>query len=254
MVVNHSRSKNKSTSTATAGSQADGSVDVDNRDNGTRDMPSDDEGSRVDQVYHQILLAIIRGELLGGTELKSTQLARKLGLSRTPVVQALQRLAADGIVLLEVNKRAVVRPGAENWLVQVHQLRELLEPQAAALAAEQITTEQLDELQQLADEARPRRGSVDWTDAARRFDYALHLAIADASGNLPLAAAIHKCWQFKRLSYAAVDEPAENLAQGYREHLAVLDALRAGDGQRASAAVLFHLRSAVSTRPASRIV
>src|SRR5262249_26115372 len=73
--------------------------------------------SRVDEVYHQILAQIVRGELSGGTELKSTHLAARLGVSRTPVVQALARLIADGIVTQRMNMRAVVRPGAENWLV-----------------------------------------------------------------------------------------------------------------------------------------
>src|SRR5262245_54951565 len=80
------------------------------------------EASRVAAVYEWILLRIVRGELTGGTELKSTQIALRLGISRTPVVQALQRLAADGLVTLEMNKRAVVRPGAEKWLVEIHDL------------------------------------------------------------------------------------------------------------------------------------
>ena len=66
------------------------------------------------------------------------------------MVQALQRLAADGIVTLEMNKRAVVRPGAENWLVELHELRELLEPAAAARAAERITDDDLARLDELA--------------------------------------------------------------------------------------------------------
>ena len=93
------------------------------------------EATRVEAVYEQILLQIVSGALTGGGEIKSTLLAKQLGLSRTPVVQALQRLAADGLVTLEMNKRAVVRPGAENWLVELHELREWLEPPAAARAA-----------------------------------------------------------------------------------------------------------------------
>ena len=140
--------------------------------------------SLVDGVYDRILLRIVRGELGGGAELKSTQLARELGVSRTPVVQALQRLEADGIVVHEVNRRAVVRPGAENWLMEVHQLREFLEPPAAAMAAVRIGEEAVARLRGQAALARPgRRG---WAAAAREFDYALHLAIADNCGNTPL--------------------------------------------------------------------
>lgn len=230
-----------------------------NQNNEKTDDPATDDGeaapetSRVDEVYHQILLRIVRGEIHGGEKLKSTELAQSLGLSRTPVVQALQRLAADGIVTLEVNKRAVVRPGAENWLVEIHQMRELLEPHAADLAAERITDEELAALKALAEEARPE-GRKDWTEAAQRFDYALHLAIAGACGNLALCEAIKKCWSFKRISYEAGDDTPEAIARGYKEHIAILDALSKRDRRTASVAMLFHLRAAAADRPAARIV
>jgi DNA-binding GntR family transcriptional regulator len=211
------------------------------------------DASRVDEVYERILLQIVRGELKAGTEIKSTQIAQQLGLSRTPVVQALQRLAADGIVTLEMNKRAVVRPGAENWLVELHELRELLEPAAAARAAGNITPEELARLDQLASDAQPH-SSEDWPAAAQRFDFALHLAIADHSGNFALAETIRKIWTFKRISYLAIPEPAETLERGYAEHLALLAALKARDAETARAAMLFHLRSAATLRAARNIV
>lgn len=211
------------------------------------------EASRVEAVYERILLDIVRGELVGGTELKSTQLAQRLGFSRTPVVQALQRLAADGIVALEVNKRAVVRPGAENWLVEIHEIRELLEPHAAAMAAERVTPEDLARLQSLADAVKIGSGA-NWEEAAQRFDFELHLVIAARCGNFAMGETIRKCWSFKRLSYEAVPEKPESLEKGYREHLAVLQALKERDSQTASAAMLFHLRSAATSRPAKTIV
>src|SRR5688572_29934764 len=144
------------------------------------------DSSRVDAVYEQILLRIVRGELSGGTELKSTKIAEQLGISRTPVVQALQRLASDGIVTLEMNKRAVVRPGAEKWLVELHELRELLEPAAAARAVERITEDDLARLDALAAAAEPH-SHAGWEAAAQQFDFAIHLAIADRAGNFALA-------------------------------------------------------------------
>ncbi|MBS0211105.1 MAG: GntR family transcriptional regulator [Planctomycetes bacterium] len=209
--------------------------------------------SAVDAVYEALLLQIVRGELTGGTTLKSTQLARDLNVSRTPVVQALQRLAADGIVTQRLNYRAVVRPGAEKWLVEIHQMRELLEPHAAALAAGNVPAEALVELERLAQAARPRRRG-DWKKVAQEFDFALHLAIAQHCGNYALGEAIRKCWSFKRLSYLAAPERPETLEQSYGEHLAIVQALRSGDAATARAAVQFHLRSAASMRPTQTIV
>ncbi len=211
------------------------------------------EATRVDAVYEQILLGIVRGELTAGAELKSTLIAQQLGVSRTPVVQALQRLASDGLVNLEMNKRAVVRNGAENWLVELHELRELLEPPAAARAAERITADDLARLDTLAVTARPH-SSVDWPHLAQQFDFALHLTIADRAGNFALREAIRKIWAFKRISYLAAPEKPATLERGYGEHLALLEALRNHDGETARAAMLFHLRSAATLRQSQTIV
>lgn len=211
------------------------------------------EATRVEAVYEQILLQIVSGTLTGGGEIKSTLLAKQLGLSRTPVVQALQRLAADGLVTLEMNKRAVVRPGAENWLVELHELREWLEPPAAARAALHLSVEDLARLRVHAEEARPH-SHADWPAAAQRFDFALHLTIADRSGNFALRETIRKIWAFKRISYLAAPEPPETLERGYGEHLSLLDALERRDGETARAAMLFHLRSAGTLRQSGTIV
>jgi len=216
------------------------------------DLPAA-EASRVNSVYEWLLLKIVRGELTGGTPLKSTLIAQELGLSRTPVIQAMQRLAADGIVTLELNKRAIVRPGAENWLVELHELRELLEPAAAARAAERMTPEDLSKLEALSAAAKPH-SHPNWEAAAQQFDFALHLAIADRSGNFALAQTLRKIWTFKRLSYLAAPEPAATLEKGHAEHLALLAALTARDAETARAAMLFHLRSAGTLRARRNIV
>ena len=212
-----------------------------------------DDASRVDEVYEQILLKILRGELPGGTQIKSTQVARQLGLSRTPVIQALQRLAADGIVTLEMNKRAVVRPGAEHWLVELHELRELLEPAAAARAAGRLSRDDLAHLDALAAQALPD-SHPHWTSAAQQFDFALHLKIAEHTGNFALQSTLQKIWTFKRLSYLAAPEPVDTLKRAYGEHVALLAALRAGDAETARAAMMFHLRSAAVLRISGNIV
>ena len=209
--------------------------------------------SRADDVYDAILLQIVRGELPGGSELNSTRLAEQLSVSRTPVVQALARLTADGIVQQHRHRRAVVRAAAQDWLVDVHQLRELLEPPAAALAAGQIEDEVLADLEMLAREARPTKAYA-WTEAARHFDYSLHLVVAEYCGNLPMRSAIRRCWSYKRISYQAGNDTERGLRQGYREHLEILKPLAEGDAPGARAAVTRHLQSAARLRPQDRIV
>src|SRR5690349_17128429 len=163
-------------------------------DDGNASEAADAEAiSRADEAYHEILARIIRGDLPSGTPLKSTRLAAELGLSRTPIVQALARLAADGIVTQRHNQRAVVRPQAENWLLEIHELRLLLEPPAAARAAQFITADTIARLEAEAAAVRPE-ADENWRKRAREFDFSLHSAIADATGNRPLRDAISKCW------------------------------------------------------------
>ncbi|MCC7084553.1 MAG: GntR family transcriptional regulator [Pirellulales bacterium] len=209
--------------------------------------------SCADEAYHQILARIIRGELPSGSPLKSTHLAATLGLSRTPIVQALARLAADGIVMQRHQQRAVVCTNAENWLLEIHELRLLLEPHAAARAAHFISGEVLQSLEIEASAVCPE-ADLDWLKRAREFDFSLHLAIAHATGNRPLRDTINKCWQFKRLSYQLSCDRAEHILSGYREHLSILAALKARDPARASAAMEIHLRHASSYRPEQRVV
>ncbi|MGY8654545.1 MAG: GntR family transcriptional regulator [Verrucomicrobiia bacterium] len=209
--------------------------------------------SMVDDVYNAILLRIVRGELPSGSLLKSTTLAAQLGVSRTPVVQALARLTADGIIAQERNRRARVRRGAENWLVELHEMRILLEPHAAAMAATQITDEALSDLEALVDAARPNDGTT-WIEAAKALDYGLHQIIADNCGSLPIRQTIKKCWSYKSLSYDFGGDSPEGLKQGYQDHLAITESLKARDPQAASAAMLLHLHNAKRLRVANRIV
>jgi DNA-binding GntR family transcriptional regulator len=205
------------------------------------------EPSSVDEVYTQILLRIIQGSFPRGAILTSTRLAGQLNVSRTPIVAALDRLVADGILKKERNKRAVVRDGAEHWIAQVHQLREIVEPPAAALAATLITSEALRTLDQLRRAAEPRKHD-EWMMASRRFDQALHLTIADTCGNLPLRKTIYKCWSYKQLIFDAGYDNPTMVETGYHEHAAILQALSRRDAVTASAAMLFHLRSASCIR------
>ena len=213
----------------------------------------EETASRVDEVYNAILLKIINGELPSGAELKSTQLAKQMNVSRTPVIQALAKLTADGIITQARNYRAMVRPGAENWLVEIHELRLLLEPYAAEQAALKITKEALQKLDACAKAVKPN-ASDDWILKAREFDYALHLTIAEQCGNIAIGQSIRKCWEYKQISYDFGSDTPEVIQQGYQEHLSILAALHAGDSEKAKTEVQHHLQEASQQRSSERIV
>jgi len=208
------------------------------------DIVDPERRSLTDEAHDRILLGIVRGEIPAGSELKSTRLAQELGVSRTPVIQALARLISDGIVQQSLNQRALVRPGAENWLLDLHRTRQLLEPEAVREAAGSVPEGVVADLRALAEDAEPGKRS-DWQVAARWFDQAIHLVSAEYCGNLSMRAIIRRCWSYKRLSYEAGNDSDPHLAAGWRQHLALLEAFVGRDGEGASRLMREHLRSAV---------
>lgn len=217
------------------------------------DIVDPDRRSLADEAHDRILLRIIRGELPAGTELKSTRIADDLGMSRTPVIQALARLTADGIVSQTLNLRAAVRPGAENWLVDLHRTRQLLEPEAARACVGHVPAAVLADLQTLVEDSKPGK-RPDWQTAARWLDLALHLIVAEYCGNLSMREIVRRCWSYKRLSYEAGNDSDSHLLEGWRQHAALLEVIAAGDAAGAADLMSEHLQSAARTTAGGRIV
>lgn len=218
-----------------------------------RGAGEDQSGSLADRAHDSILLQIIRGELGGGTELKSTQLAADLEMSRTPVIKALSRLADSGIVEQSMHHRAIVSEGAENWLVDLHRVRQRLEPVAANASCGCIPQGVLDDLRLLCEDSRPSPNR-DWQTAARWFDEGLHLAIAEYCGNLPMRQFLRNCWSYKRVSYGAGTDSEADLRDGHRDHEAILQALLNGEAYEVRSLMSEHLETSAPKSPDQRIV
>src|ERR1700759_3243287 len=143
-------------------------------------MPPETSAVRVrEQLQH----AILEGVLKPGERLRAEHLAQRYGTSRTPVREALLQLEAQGLVEVEPNRGAVVKAFDAADLLDLYEVRALLEPAAAARAAPRISAEQLAELHALCDDQAP----VDEQIAANeRF----HRIIADAAGSPRLSTAM----------------------------------------------------------------
>jgi DNA-binding GntR family transcriptional regulator len=214
-----------------------------------------DHGKRslVDEAYDRILLQIISGDLPPGSELKSTRLAEAMGMSRTPIIQALARLTADGIVKQMLNLRAEVRPGAENWLLDLHQTRQLLEPAAIRVATGRVPQHVLADLQMLVQDVNTEIIS-DWQTGARWLDQALHLVVAEYCGNLAMCEFLRRCWGYKRLSYEAGKDSESHLREGHKQHAAIIEAMTRNDAEAASRLMAEHLQAASLQKTGERIV
>jgi DNA-binding GntR family transcriptional regulator len=191
-----------------------------------------------DEAYERLKQMIITAELRPGTPLTEADLATQLGLGRMPVREALQRLAQEDLVVIVPRKGSFVSPIRVEDLQKIFELRLAVEGLSARLAAERIREDELRALEGLIE----RAGDVD--EGSRRhvqIDRTFHLTIAAAARNEYLARAVERTLNLAlRLLYLSGSRMAK-VGEIAHEYRAVLDALRRGDGEAASAAMQAHI-------------
>jgi DNA-binding GntR family transcriptional regulator len=190
----------------------------------------------------QVLRQRIRtGELEPGQRLRLNRLTRELGMSPTPIREALRLLQADGLVLYHPHQGIVVAESSPDETEDVVRLRCLLEPLAMELAVPSLTPEQLRVLedlhQKLLAAVDARHGSAISTSNA-----SWHWAIYDACGSVHLRKFIRRLWDvYPWRTMWALPGRAEESA---REHARIMDAIAVGDAQRAADRLREHILSA----------
>ena len=136
------------------------------------------------QVYEKVKQMIIEGELTPGEQVRQIQIANKLGVSRTPLINALNRLISENFVQYQPRRGYVIRKFGSEEMVQLHRVREACEGVAAFDACERITDEQIEELKSLFE---PFFNITDWTsELIKRYlkaDMKFHQSILEISGN-----------------------------------------------------------------------
>ena len=206
----------------------------------------------VERALETLREEILRGALAAGARLGEVELAERLGVSRTPVREALSRLSAEGLVELAPNRGARVATWTVDELEGVFALRSLLEPQLTALAVRHATTADLDELDRLA--ARMTELADTDLDELVPLNRAFHdrlVALADAPALAgALAAAVHS--PLVARNFHAYD--GVSLRRSTAHHVEIVAALRAGDAEWARAVMTAHIHNAraVMVRAAQR--
>lgn len=120
-------------------------------------------------VRDSLRVAILRGSVAGGTRLVQADIASELGVSTTPVREALRDLASEGLIELDAHRGAVVKKFRYEELVEIHDLTKLLEPEAMRHAAEAADPAVVAEAEALAD-AMEREDDVGrWVELNRNF-------------------------------------------------------------------------------------
>ncbi|HEY1777922.1 MAG TPA: GntR family transcriptional regulator [Solirubrobacteraceae bacterium] len=213
----------------------------------------------VARAHSQLRGLIVRGVLAPGTQLSQVELARRTGVSTTPLREALRRLEAEGLVESRPNRRPRVRPFACDDLDSVYAARVMLEPLALRLTVNRrcpvdaaALREALGTMRRSAD---PEREDVSpWERSAwEQAHHAFHLGLIDAAP-VPLREQIEtliaRADRYRRI--AIREDTAAGRAAGDAEHEAIVLALEAGDADAAAATLCTQL--ARSARTAQKLL
>lgn len=197
-----------------------------------------------DVVFNTLRQAILRGELKPGERLMEIQLANKLGVSRTPIREAIRKLELEGLVLMIPRRGAEVAEITEKSLRDVLEVRRALEELSVKLACERITEDQIEELKLAAKEFEHVLKSGDVT-AYAEADVKFHDIIYSATDNQRLISLLYNLREQMyryRVEYLKRAEVHEKLLF---EHQYIIEMLEKRNQTEAIAAVCRHIDNQV---------
>lgn len=193
-----------------------------------------------DQAYAVLRTRILERELLPGQRLSVPQLAVELGLSRSPVREAVQRLVAEGLGIEQMHRGAVVAGVEAGDLEEMYEVRAVLEGLSARRAAAHVNPELVADLNDLLDQHAAAIDAKSEPDIIRA-DLRFHDRILAASGSGHLSRALSPILGRANLAMLAGDLSSWP-RDAVQEHRAVLDAIATGDQEAAEANARLHIR------------
>lgn len=207
-------------------------------------MSDDTDGPQGQSAYRRLLVEIRLGQLPPGARLRETELAERLGISRTPVREAIRQLEADGLVTHQARQGATIRNLDYAEVIELYEMRSVLEGTAARLAARVAQRVELIELTELNDALAASAPGA----AAQELNRQFHRTLLDAARNrflIKTMSALQKTLLI--LGPSTLAEPARPEAAA-AEHARVIAALAAHDADAAEAAMRAHVEAALNAR------
>ncbi len=194
-----------------------------------------------DKIYARLKALIAERRMLPGERILQDRLAREMGVSRTPLVNALKRLAQERLVEWVSRRGIYVKRFTKREMARLFEVREALEGLAARLAAPRIGRDEVDRLAEMF-----RGLDVAPTAAAiRRYverDRHFHWRLVELAGNEQLA---HAMDSVNMMFFAYQDGLVRPAAETVQEHWTILEALRRKDPDASEAAMRLHIRRSV---------
>jgi DNA-binding GntR family transcriptional regulator len=195
------------------------------------------------RVTEMLRKEIVRGEREADSRLSEVAIAAAYDVSRGPVREAIQRLASDGLVVVEPHRGAFVKRLDRRDVVELFEIRIALECEAAALAAEKLTDDGLEQLRQMQ-----QQSASAITEEADGFPDVvdLHGLIATLSANRRLAAQVEQINTELRLARSRSGSTPARAALALAEHEEIINHLAARDPAKAALAMRSHLSGSLA--------
>jgi DNA-binding GntR family transcriptional regulator len=194
-----------------------------------------------DDAYERVKHLIQTQVFKPGTFLSERELAARLGMSKTPVRSALERLQSEGFVQISPQQGAVVREPSVHEIVDMIDFRIALEPHVLRRLAGRLSPLQL---QRLRENLKQQEWVIEAHDVRRcaQLDADFHLMFCEYGGNREIARAMRSLLdRLFRTVLRVFAQDAARVRDSYREHLGIVDALEVGDGGQAAALMVAHL-------------
>lgn len=217
------------------------------------DMPRKDSSDRSlasERAYQYLRESIYSGRFKPGQIVTEDEVASVVGVSRTPVREAIRRASADGFLELEGFRRARVSNFTDEDTRDIFEIRAVLEALAAERAALHISAEEIAQLEKLTDalEAATRAGGDDLFREFADFNNEFHKVVLSASHSRQIVQSLEHLIEIPLMLHKRFEGSLiGNLERTIRHHRAIITALKAKDAKWAHAEMMAHLMSARSS-------
>ena len=200
-----------------------------------------------ERVYWMIHNEVLSGVYKAGDRLREGELAKQFGVSRTPVRIALERLANDRFVDITAHAGAVVRGCSDEEIIEIFQIRALLEPFAARLAAKNRTQSQLDEMRELCAQME-KHGEREVPDfaAIAPLNNRFHQIILDAAGHHQLRSMAGSLIELNNVVRSYHEFARDDVSRSFTEHRQLTNAMADSQEDLAFAIMLSHVHAALA--------
>lgn len=199
--------------------------------------------TRTDNVIDRLRSMVLDGLYSPGSHLQETRLAEALGVSRTPVRDALRVLGQEGLLTYAPNRGYFVSDMSDDYILDAYEVRATLEGMGCRLCSKKgLTTEVLNTLESIMEKCQEildgKRDELEWGGLNTDF----HLAIVEASNNMPLLSATRQMRRIPRLFDSRLQPKTaffrsvynmERHLKSHAEHIAIFEAIKSGQSARA---------------------